>query len=788
MCGRKCCSTLHVWFVAFVYPSNDTWHVHPELYSSSVFKVAIAMQSSGLPPLIDIALDPLFTPEVVKKVRDMLDSVKRSGEKVSTCDKIKHCLETAGIGWFANIQPSHCGVSQANRSKLGVVGSDSQFLGELILQNGWSTNKCKESTCFQVPPSPWNEDAVRYNDELSSYSDGLIPPIHTLQALSVGGSHTNTFLRQCNAKVRCVVKSLDNGSGELSAEHLSVGRPAFAEALRVGIRFFMIHWQAEVVWADLADLLQDALNIQSRLDQSEVEIMLRLQQLAANFIQAHPDREVPWVDFERSAAKSNPSCSNWIGLLSKYVQKHAGGVSGELLAELAAVAKSLQGESGPKRTFGSEFIAKVNSLNFGVGIIFPYVINSILELQLSAAKTVDGVCKFLTPSNLMEMVKPEKRAAVQESEKLMAEARKLVVALGLSKSATAKVVGRLDVRLCAFLNNKSKDLERSETSISEISKKFLQDLSKIHGQTVNWSIATTSDTPPPADEVAASHTSINRNFDTIEQQSNLVFQARKLGFKNDAFIVRRNNEVPEIYKFVDFATDVATVVLQEGGHNTVESKVPVDELLRNWRLHKGTVATVLPVWDPAACPCSPLDTKQLKYELARCKIIAALAKTYAQFETHHMEVELLINPASVRVKTVCEPHTLVLAPMSTKIERKKTESAICVGEYDLGEARMTSLFLSPMFTAPQNKDGEFNKTPWVVPLYSVKGVKGASTNMEMKYVECGGVHVPVLMNTKRLGVGAGLRYDKDKSVQKMTAGKHAATVAASTVARKKQRV
>ena len=127
-----------------------------------------------------------------------------------------------------------------------------------------------------------------------------------------------------------------------------------------------------------------------------------------------------------------------------------------MLIEPAACAKSLQGVNGPKRFRRNEFHSKLPNLSVGQGAHFPFVILSAIELQLAAQQFVDGKCVFLVPSNLAELAKVENRDVVGESGRLMTEGRALAGALGMKRNSVTKLIGKLDVRLCAMLATKSK--------------------------------------------------------------------------------------------------------------------------------------------------------------------------------------------------------------------------------------------------------------------------------------------------------------------------------------------
>ena len=459
-----------------------------------------------------------------------------------------------------------------------------------------------------------------------------------------------------------------------------------------------------------------------------------------------------------------------------------------MIFELSTFAKSLQGDSGPKRILGSELISKLTNLNFGQGVHFPFVILSAIELQLATLKVVDGKCVFLTPSNLVELTKPENRSAVEQSESLMKEARSLVRALGVPKHSVTKLIARFDVRLCAMLTKKSKGLEGTEGFVESIAGKFVTALSQISGQVVEWSFAPNTDTAGAASTAASSGTSAPdvHHMDTLEQKTNPVFQAHKLGFTPGTFVINRTSMEAQVFKLESFSGKHAKLVLQTGGHGGAHEFVDVDVVLKNWRVHKGTVTALLANWDYTFHPCNPLATKAMLYEIAKSRITIAMADIYGKCEMYHAHIEMLTKPNSVRVTSDFEPGKFALAPCTTKFERRKTDSTFHVGVFDLGDGAATPLYIGSMFTAPMTPQGTPNKTPWVCPFCQVQFHKDGPFNMELKVYDGGnGVRIPVLVNSKTLVPGIDLKCDKKHAAEFASKrAKFDITEAAAPVAKK----
>ena len=157
------------------------------------------------------------------------------------------------------------------------------------------------------------------------------------------------------------------------------------------------------------------------------------------------------------------------------------------------------------------------------------------------------------------------------------------------------------------------------------------------------------------------------------------------------------------------------MVLQEGGHGSTHEFVGVDVLLKNWRMHKGVVNTLLANWDCNINPCSPLSTKTMLYEVAKGRIMIAMADFYRKCEPYHAHIELLTKPNSVRVTADFEPGKFAFTPCPTRLDRKKADNTFHVGVFDLGGTEHTPLYIASMFTAPMTPQGTPHKLPWVCP-------------------------------------------------------------------------
>eukprot|EP00973_Karenia_brevis_P006959 943961-Karenia_brevis.AAC.1 len=200
--------------------------------------------------------------------------------------------------------------------------------------------------------------------------------------------------------------------------------------------------------------------------------MLNLCNRRKTMLQAQ--KPVDWDKLGKAAAHGNPPCKNYIKDLCKYVEAHAGGIDAPLIHHLLSFSKIFATSSkGTTRVLGQEFISNVAALNFGKAEKYPYVATAIMETNLAcpASKVIDGVCRLLTPTNVIQFAHIKNRTLVKEAEQLMVDSRTLIESMGFEKTKTMKCIGMLDVRCIAFIAKKGKELEsKTFASISDIAQ------------------------------------------------------------------------------------------------------------------------------------------------------------------------------------------------------------------------------------------------------------------------------------------------------------------------------
>jgi hypothetical protein len=411
-------------------------------------KVIADLKSRG------IELPSMYTVELIEKVAGFIAVANKTGERTTAWEAIQELFLKSHVAKKdQQVAVDRAGVHRKNRSTHGVGASESQCHGKDILLEGFSWKKASDATAVEKPPPPFDKDDVAFNDALVEKSMNLIPPLITLEIESVGGSHTNTFLRQVKHGIQALVPSLADANGFLNREELCLNRHHFKEAVDKGLFWFVMHWAVDFVWPDLLGFIQNTLNTVSRGGQSETEMMLFMSAEARYALSK--GQEPSWDAIVAAAKASMPTCSPYMGTLAQYVQLNTGG---ELLADLDNFLKAFAcNENGPLRMLGGEFIGKVATLKWGKAMSFPYVQNACLMTNLVSPKVSDGICKLLQPSAVSALTSKDNLVKVQEAEQLMQDARKLCDTMAASTSARTRAIGMLDTRCILHILKKHKD-------------------------------------------------------------------------------------------------------------------------------------------------------------------------------------------------------------------------------------------------------------------------------------------------------------------------------------------
>ena len=718
-------------------------------------------------------LPPMFTASLIKEVQDLIDHSSMTGERTTGWEAIQEKLLSAGAAQKdVQIKSEFVGVSRFNRSKLGVGGSEAQVHGSEIMLEGYSHKKASDATAAETPPPPYDADEVKANRILEKRSRGLIPQLVECKYISVGGSHTNTFIRQVNDGVRCVVASLKgmtDADGRLNADLMAVGRPNFKDVLENGMRWFVLHWGCVFAWPSLLPMVQRALNTQAFTGQGEVEMMLYLHSEAAaddwNF-----DGAI------KRAKETHPQCAPYMEVLAAYVKENAGkNGDSEILADLNNFLKAFAcDEKGALRTLGGEFIGKLNTIAWGKATKCPRIKNACLMANLGSTKVSDGICKLLLPAHLNMLVSKENREAVLKAEQLMEDARSICDSVCQDAGIRVHALGLLDTRCALHLCKKGKDGEgRVFDSLDEIGDAFVGQLSEALQHSVANPWARSKPQTSPAGSAIDGGAGRPETVGDLKSQQRL---AEKEGFVLNANVYHKK-EPEQIYTIMEMQADQA--VLQQHERDT-STHATYEAFLHEWKVYSGKMAQVLE--ECTQDTCSPLLVAEWKVAAARGAVAIAMQKHLGKHEKGAYEKLEVYQSKGVVVRAteVIPKGELQLAPASQRLDQKHSVGSFKVCTYVCkGESK--TIYAMPHNTLPLNKDGEPNAKPWINHFWmvQVRDDEVKECNMEVKWQEdiIGDfkVQTPVLVNRRQIKKGESLKRQRLETDPAQPVAKNQAT-------------
>lgn len=207
-----------------------------------------------------------------EQILQYIEESNSSGRLASGWDQLKEFLLAEGLAYYQQVPPNQMGIDIRNRSGSLVNPARAHNLGAKICAQGFVLAKTAAATAFEAPQGAQLEETAMANDRLSRLSGGRCPPLDSLRYTSVGGSHTNVFLRCVLAKAPTTVKALADSRDNIDSEKLCALHPQLATAVKKGLTWLIIkHAVAKV--KGLKNFVQRALNADVREAVHETEII-----------------------------------------------------------------------------------------------------------------------------------------------------------------------------------------------------------------------------------------------------------------------------------------------------------------------------------------------------------------------------------------------------------------------------------------------------------------------------------------------------------------------------------
>jgi hypothetical protein len=153
-------------------------------------------------------------------------------------------------------------------------------------------------------------------------------------------------------------------------------------------------------------------------------------------------------------------------------------------------------------------------------------------------------------------------------------------------------------------------------------------------------------------------------IESVDQMKDKVFQAGKLGFVVDAFVVKKKVDGDcKLYQIKSMTPDAATAVevaVDKVATSLETISIPIDDFFTIWRLRRGRVTEKLPGWRECA---SPLSSNQWAFEQYKGAATVALRDATQEYPTPGC-IDLYQLPLGVRVTENCPKNSICFVPAS----------------------------------------------------------------------------------------------------------------------------
>jgi hypothetical protein len=243
----------------------------------------------------------------------------------------------------------------------------------------------------------------------------------------------------------------------------------------------------------------------------------------------------------------------------------------------------------------------------------------------------------------------------------------------------------------------------------------------------------------------------NPAFATIDQQRSQAFQAQQLGFKKDHYCVPKSAKSPGIYLIQGYNGESVTIAEMKNGKPSDGTTVTARDIIDNWKVHKGSVSTIMTNWTKDGAVQRLLDNKLWTFEAAKGACTLAMRQVNAIAATYGWPFDIIQKPHAVKATGHIGAGDVLLAPATMKFDTKQVAHSIAITK--MGD---DTVYMNPTFTPPPTEDGS-KVVPWICPFWIVKQVEAKDTPTMVVHwvkIEMDGfkVTVPFLVN-KSMGDG-----------------------------------
>jgi hypothetical protein len=414
-------------------------------------------------------------------------------------------LETHELQYVSRLHSTQVGVHPRNRAASGIVAQEVHRKLRKLVQAGFSFEECRNAAAVEREPGEVGDSMELKNALLVDASGGQLASVaaSSLKVFSVTCGHTNQALRAAHHGLPSE-DDLVSVAGRVSVGKISEQDPNLGRAIREGLNWKVMVWQAAREWPEIVDLLIDADNIPtSNMSRADTNIVVLWRIIkAAKDMQAV--KTIDWSEVVTLVQRTQDRSAVDLESLCLYVAKWSGGLETSMyLSEIDAWVKSLR----VAREIPPVVIRRLAELDLGPGIGGEWRCACMKAMAACTDKYIGqaGESRYLTAGDILPMQMKIKRF-VLVAQDIMTKARSMADAtLGLDLNVRVAILGRLDIRLVGHVLHRP--LLETFASMAAIGYAFWVELQgAVFGDVVcpeQWQLAAprAKDVPQPRESV-----------------------------------------------------------------------------------------------------------------------------------------------------------------------------------------------------------------------------------------------------------------------------------------------
>ena len=159
--------------------------------------------------------------EVDRHTQECVEQADSGVLPTNSLEEVVERLVKHGSADYEHIRCDYFGIHSMDRSTFGMDPYAMNSPADKIDLQGSSLKKCNDATAIEAPiDTEENRKDVKANERDVDCSNGLLPPLTGLHALSIGGASPNGMLRAVRAKCLTTIARCADESGRWDRDEM----------------------------------------------------------------------------------------------------------------------------------------------------------------------------------------------------------------------------------------------------------------------------------------------------------------------------------------------------------------------------------------------------------------------------------------------------------------------------------------------------------------------------------------------------------------------------------------